>query len=203
MSLEKLLKKKKDKIEKRWFELVIKTYAPETVVIFKNHKNSFANPVGSTIFKGLKGVFSELLTDFDTENIKKLIDPLIRIRAVQNFSPSQAISFIFPLKMIIREELKKEFKDKDILEQFLQFSLKIDDLSLIAFDIYMVCKEKIYNLKAYEARNLFHKAFSRAGLVMEIPQEGPDKEGPDNQCQPTRQDVLQAGKTANFQYQAR
>ena len=203
MGLEKLLKKKKDTIEKKWFEWVIKTYAPETAVFFKNHKESFTNPVGSTTFKGLKGVFNELLTGFDTENIKNLMDPLIRIRAVQNFSPSQAVSFIFPLKNIIREELKKELKDKDILEQYLQFSLKIDDLSLIAFDIYMSCKEKIYNLKAYEARNLIHKAFSRAGLVEEIPQEGPDKEGPDNKCQSTHQAVLQTGKTANFQYQAR
>jgi hypothetical protein len=40
-------------------------------------------------------------------------------------------------------------------------------LGLLAFDIYMQCREKIYELKANEMKERTFKAFARAGLVKE------------------------------------
>ena len=51
--------------------------------------------------------------------------------------------------------------------------VKIDRLLLLAFDIYMECREKIYDLKANEEKNKVFKAFKRAGLISEISDDRP------------------------------
>jgi len=52
--------------------------------------------------------------------------------------------------------------------QLLEFESKIDQLCLLAFDLYMDCKEKIYELSANETRNRTFRAFERAGLITDV-----------------------------------
>ena len=174
MGLKSLLEKKKSAIIKDWFEAVAATYAPDTAAFFKRQKDPFANPVGNTIFSGLKKLFDELLLQMDHEKIKSCLDPLIRIRAVQDFSPSEATSFILSLKKVIITNLQKELRDIQILNEFLQFESKIDTLSLIAFDIFVECREKIYELKVTTERNKIYSAFARAGLIDDAPDNPPN-----------------------------
>ena len=124
------------------------------------------NPVSS--------ILDELLKGIDYKTITTFLDPIIRIRAVQNFSPSQATGFIFFLKNVIRENLLKEISEEQIINELLLFESKIDELSLIAFNLYMQCREKIYELKANGMKNRTFRAFERAGLVKEIPAVEPD-----------------------------
>ena len=94
-------------------------------------------------------------------------DPIIRIRAIQDFSPSQAVGFMFDLKTIIRETVPVETKDGRNIEALHALDRRIDQLGLLAFDIYMQCREKILDLKANEMRARTYAAFSRAGLIKE------------------------------------
>lgn len=171
MRIDDLLKQKKATIVKEWFNMVINTYPLDTSRFLKKQKDPFANPVGNTILQGLGPLFDELVMDMDTDTITNLLDPIVRIRAVQvMFSPSQAVAFIFSLKEAVRKILKKELLDNKILNELLLFESKIDELGLIAFDIFVKCREQIYKFKAYEERNRTFRAFKRAGLVAEIPE---------------------------------
>jgi hypothetical protein len=174
MSLNHLLAQRKTAIVKMWFTSTIKTYPPDTAKFLKNQKDPFANPVGRTIYHGLEGLFDELLKEMNHKSIQSLIDPIIRIRAIQNFSPFQATSFIFFLKDAVRATIQKENPEAALFNELLLFESKIDELGLMAFDIYMKCREKIYEIKANEMKNRTFKAFKRAGLVREIPAEQPD-----------------------------
>ena len=174
MRLNNLLAQRKTAILKNWFTLAIETYPPDTASFLKRQKDPFANPVGRTISLGLEALFNELLKEMDYEIITSFLDPIIRIRAIQNFSPSQAVSFIFLLKKAIRENTKKEVPEEQLFNELLLFESKIDQLVMIAFNLYMQCKEKIYDLKANEMRNSTYKAFKRAGLVREMPVDEPD-----------------------------
>ncbi len=174
MGLKKLLEKKKSAIIKEWFEAVSGTYAPDTADFFKRQKDPFANPVGSTILNGLKKLFDELLLQMNHQEIKSILDPLIRSRAVQDFSPTQDTSFILSLNKIIIKNLQKELRDIHILNEFLQLEPKIDTLCLIAFDIYVECREKIYELKVTTERNKIYSAFARAGLIDDAPENPPN-----------------------------
>lgn len=175
MGLSNLLKKKKAVIIKEWFNLAVNSYPPDTAYFLKKQKDRFANPVGSTISQNLGPLFDELVMDMDQNTITNLLDPIIRIRAVQVIlSPSQAVTFIFSLKEAVRKNLKKELIDNKILNELLLFESKIDKLGLIAFDIFVKCREKVYELKATGERNRVFRAFQRAGLVSEIPDGKPD-----------------------------
>jgi hypothetical protein len=174
MRLNNLLAQRKTAIIKNWFTLAVETYPPDTASFLKRQKDPFANPVGRTISQGLETLFNELLKEMDHETIISFLDPIIRIRAIQNFSPAQAVSFIFLLKKAIRENIKKEALEEQLFSELLLFESKIDELVMIAFNLYMQCKEKIYDLKANEMRNTTYKAFKRAGLVREMPVDEPD-----------------------------
>ena len=103
----------------------------------------------------------------DLATITSLLDPIIRIRAAQNFTPSQATAFVLSLKKALRENLAKELHDLSSIRELFEFESKIDQLCLMAFDIYMQCREKIYQIGANETRNRTFKAFERAGLISE------------------------------------
>ncbi|MEZ4526517.1 MAG: RsbRD N-terminal domain-containing protein [Desulfobacterales bacterium] len=175
MGVEILLAERKSAVVKKWFEHVVDTYPPDTAKFLKQQKDPFANPVGSTTMESLKGVFDEMLkAQPDRDLLSALLDPVIRIRAVQAmFTPSQAVSFIFFLKQIVRQETEKELKDRQKLTDLQDFEKKIDELALIAFNIYMQCAQTIFQLKASHEKSKIYSAFSRAGLVEEIPEDGP------------------------------
>ncbi len=171
MILNTLLEQRKTAIVKKWFAATIETYPSDTAKFLKSRKDPFANPVGRTLYQGLEVLFDELLKETDHDVMRSFLDPIIRIRAIQNFSPSQATGFIFFLKNVIRDNIKKE---DQLFSELLLFESKIDELGLIAFNLYMNCREKIYELKANEMKNTTFRAFERAGLVRETPAELPD-----------------------------
>jgi hypothetical protein len=168
--LAKILEQKKAVIVQKWFDLTAQTYAPDTAEFLKNKKDAFANPVGSTMLNGIKVLLDQLIHTMDPGTTISHLDPIIRIRAVQNFTPSQATAFIPSLKKILRENLKKELRDNQIAAELLKLESKIDQLCLMAFDIYMQCREKIYQISANETRNRTFRAFERAGLISGSPE---------------------------------
>ncbi|MGW8325804.1 MAG: RsbRD N-terminal domain-containing protein [Desulfobacterales bacterium] len=174
MRLNTLLAQKKTAIIKKWFAATVETYPSDTAKFLKSQKDPFANPVGRTIYQGLAALFDELLKETDHNIMQSLLDPIIRIRAIQNFSPSQATSFIFFLKNVIRNNIKEEDFQGQLFSELLLFESKIDELSLMAFNLFMNCREKIYEIKANEMKNRTFRAFERAGLVREMPAEQPD-----------------------------
>lgn len=168
--LKGLIQKNKNEIIKNWFEATIQTYAPDTAQFFKGQKDQFGNPVGSITSKGIAFLLDQLLEPFDPDAVKAYLDPIIRIRAIQDFSPSQATGFILLLKKILRENLASELQNSANILQLLEFESKIDRLCLLAFDLYMDCKEKIYEISANETRHRTLRAFERAGLIVDVSQ---------------------------------
>jgi len=173
MGLSYLLEKKKSSIVKKWFEFVIDTYAPDAALFFKNQTDDLLNPVGGTTRSIIEKLFEALLKNVDADSIAATMEPLIKIRAVQNFSPSQAVGFLFVLKTLIRKELKKELK-KINPEELVWIDTRIDSLALIGFDVFVQCREKIYDLRTNTERSKIYTAFARAGLIKEIAADEPD-----------------------------
>jgi len=169
--LDNLLTHKRSTILKKWFNVVIETYPPETAVFLKKQKDRFANPVGSSILQGIEGIFEDILRGIDHEKVPTFLDNIIRIRAVQDFSPSQAIVFVFLLKKVIREELRKEIRENGLSEELLTLESRIDELALLAFDIFMQCREKIYDIKAMELNNQTYSLLKRAKLVIDLEEQ--------------------------------
>jgi hypothetical protein len=173
MDLGKFLWERRKTIAKRWFEALIDSYPDETSRFLKKQKDRFANPVGQTLSLGITQILEQLLGGQNTEGLRPALDPIIRIRAVQDFAPSQALAFVFLLKKVLREELGKEGEGKGPVQELFDLECRIDELALLSFDLFMLCREKIYELKASELKHQTFRLLERAKLVVESPPEKP------------------------------
>lgn len=181
MNLQDHLSKKKAAILRRWFKKILETYPADTSRFLKREKNPFANPVGSAISQGIEGLYEGLVRGTASAEASSFLDNIIRIRAIQEFSPSEAIGFVFSLKEAIREELKNEIGDKPFSNELLTFEARIDELALLSFDIYMKCREKLYELKSNEIRNRTFMLLERSEYVSGISEhDGVPESGKDN-----------------------
>jgi hypothetical protein len=178
MTLGTFLSQKRSAILEKWFDLIIKTYPVDTQGFLKRQKNRFANPVGYTISKEIAAIYDGLFGEEDsTDRISAFLDRIIRIRAIQDFSPSAAIAFVFFLKKVIREELENEPWEGNMADELWKLEEKIDHLALLSFDIYMKCREKIYELKENEVKNMTFRLLQRANIIWENPEQKQDKDG--------------------------
>lgn len=168
MNLKHLLKENRSRITKKWCDAVLATYPEQSQKFLRKQKDAIANPIGSTISQGLESIFHELLNDPESDEISLFLDNIVRVRAIQDFSPSQAVGFMFELKEIVREELKAEIGQKGISEELISFESEIDGLALRCFDIYTRCREKIFEIRVNEVRNQSARLLKMAGLVCEI-----------------------------------
>ena len=176
MSLRDLLMEKRAAILKRWLDIIFDTYPAETSIFLRKQKDQFANPVGYTLAQGTEAIFDELLCGADVKKATPFIDSIMRIRAVQDGTPSRALVFIFLLKDIIREMLGQTLREPHLAEEMVSLESAIDALGLRAFDSFMKCREKIYDLKANETRNMTFRLLQKARLMAEIPGEYQDDE---------------------------
>jgi len=166
MDLKGLLSGKRSEILKMWLERTLKPYPPEATAFLKKTQSQFTNPVGHTISRGLENIFDGLLQEIPIDQISLLLDGIIRIMAVQGLAPSQALAFMMQLKKVIRETAEKE--KIRVPDELLTLESRIDLLTLTSFDIYMSCREKIYELKANESRNMTYRLLQRAKLLSEV-----------------------------------
>ncbi len=163
MDLKQALGKNREPFIKKWFQATIDTYPTQTAKILGKDSNRFDNPIGAITHETIADVFNLILDDFTPESLEQKLDPVIRIRAVQAFSASEAVSFVFELKKIGEALLD--------IEMIREFDKLVDQIALASFNRFMKCREEIFLLKATESKRRIHKAFERAGLVAELTEE--------------------------------
>ena len=172
------LSRKRSSIVRDWFERILETYPEDTSRFLKKEKDPFANPVRHTILQGIEGVYDELLKEGESpEALNEFLDKVIRIRSVQGLSPSQALAFVFSLKGVVRQVLGKEIRENRLHDQLLLFETRIDALALRAFDVYMGCREEIYELRVNEVKRMREQALrllERTDRVFRKRQENED-----------------------------
>jgi hypothetical protein len=169
---QEILQQKKPEILRRWIDLVLDTYPADTKKFLKSQKNRFSNPVGAAISEGLEGLLDRLLEGEGLEAASTFLDRIIRIRAVQDFSPSKAIAFVPQLKGIVRELTSSHRKRGEFsMEELFDFETRVDRLSLMAFDTFMACREKLYEIRANELRNRTARLLRKTNLFYELQDE--------------------------------
>jgi hypothetical protein len=159
MEFEDLLSKNQLAILKRWFDLILETYPANTAALMRKDRNQFTNPVGSTISQEIEVLYKGLLEGKNSEGFSASLNSILKIRSVQDFSPSNAVGFIFLLKKAMEETLKREIREEPMREEWLKFLSRIDELALRAFDIYMDCREKICEIRINQAKSEKEMAF--------------------------------------------
>ena len=169
-----ILKESQSAIVDRWLADTLATYQSGAAEFFQHTKDPFANPVGNALMKGLAGIFDCLLAESPLESTRGNLDEIIKIRAVQDFSSSQAPSFIFLLKNAVRTELGGKVVNPELLADLAEFESRIDQVALLAFEIYTNCREQVYKLKVDELKrsiSTIMTTFCRNGIKLDLAPE--------------------------------
>jgi len=151
MELTEALSKKKKEILAVWIERTLDSYISPG--FFKKSKDQFANPVGFNIANGLTALLEFLLDNADPQAYLKPLDQVVRIRAVQEFTPSQAIAPFLELKWVVKQVLSGDKDTQPLLRMLDTLDCDIDRMALAAFDIYTECREQLYRNRVRELKS--------------------------------------------------
>ena len=163
MQLRELLDSKKAAIVDRWCDLTLRVYPQESARLIRHEKDRFQNPVGRVTRESLESLFEGLRTGRPTEEMADALDGIVRIRAVQDLSCSAALAFIFELKRTIRDELDQDALRRVPVAELAALETGIDRLALQAFDLFVLCREKIHELRIGEIKRRSSVLFERLG----------------------------------------
>jgi RsbT co-antagonist protein rsbRD N-terminal domain len=106
----------------------------------------FRDPVGYTVREALPVLLDVALGSNPVEDAVAPLERLMRIRAVQDLTPAQAVGFLFELKPLLREFGGPADFARDG---------RIDALALLAFDRYVRCREDAHAIQLRELRRRF------------------------------------------------
>ena len=170
MTFRQLLQEHQDAIVKRWLEAALATYPAESAAAFRRQQDPFANPVGHSLRAGTRGIFEALLDGMDAERIRQHLREIIKIRAVQQMSASQAVAFVFLLKQAVRAELPDVVSDPQLALELAKLEGQIDRIALAAFDLFVQQREQVYELRVNEVKR------SVSWIVEKMNQRDPEPE---------------------------
>ena len=135
-----VLAQKRASILEKWLEQTLATYPSQTAGFLRKETDRFRNPVGSTLKEGLATLVAEITGEMDMARVRPAIESTVRLRAVQDFTAAQATSFVFALRGILNESSEGGCPAA--------WQTRIDEIALLAFDLYTKCREEIYQIKA-------------------------------------------------------
>jgi hypothetical protein len=147
-----ILVDERETVLEMWFDAIAKTYPRQTSDFLAKQKDRFRNPLGYAIERAIGPIYEQIVTDMNETELLDSLDGIVRIRSVQEFNPSEAVAFVFDLKTIIREVVG----DRSIvLEQsgaLAEIDSRIDRVAMLAFDKYMECRQKLFEIRTDEIR---------------------------------------------------
>jgi len=161
MTFTELLSKRRKAIHEAWMKRILAVYPPESVKLIGREKDRFKNPIGSTLNDGTTALMDALVAGGDRESLRNAVEGMIRLRAVQVERASEAVSFVFALRDVVGTTLENEADPEDLVA----FVARIETLVLDAFDFYMQCREKVFEIRLAELRNRTFKLLEREGEV--------------------------------------
>ncbi len=151
VDITKCFSEHEEKIAARWIDYTLSTYTSSE--FFKNETDPFANPIGGTVNAALRELLSLLIQSAGRSAYQKPLQEIIAIRAVQQFSPSQAVAPINAVKHIVREVFAAEKKGSSFSDGLYDFDFAVDIALLAAFDLYMEFRERLYSVRLREIKS--------------------------------------------------
>jgi hypothetical protein len=151
-SLATMLMERRSALIDQWFHQLLRIYPDSSVNFLSQHRDPFRNPVGHTLKQGLATIFDALVQETDLSAVQPALEDIIRIRAVQDISASQAVAFTFHFKRMIRAELAADAAR--FPEEIAALEARVDEMVLLAFDLYAKCRERISEIRENESRRM-------------------------------------------------
>jgi hypothetical protein len=151
MDLAEAFRNYREKIVNKWVEYTLSTYTSSE--FFKRERDKFSNPIGGNVREALDRLFVLLAKGADPEEFKGPVEQIVRLRAVQEFTPAQAVAPLNAVKHITRDILAKDKERSVFIKDLYDFEFAVDLAVLAAFDIYMESRERLYKVRMSEVKS--------------------------------------------------
>lgn len=154
MDLAEAFRNYREKIVNKWVDYTLSTYTSSE--FFMREKNKFSNPIGASVRDALDRLFVLLSQGADPDEFRGPVEQIIRLRAVQEFTPAQAVAPLNAVKHITREELAGDKERSVFIKDLYDFEFAVDLAVLAAFDIYVESRERLYKVRIAEIKSGSH-----------------------------------------------
>jgi hypothetical protein len=151
----------RDKVLEKWFKRIAETYPKVTAAFLTSQQDRFRNPVGHAISRAIGPIYDQVVSGMDEDVVSEALEEILKIRAVQDFSASEAVGFVFALKCVIRDVAGGGPGDPRPLEEI---DARVDRVALLAFDKYSECRERLHGIRANEIRARSMRLLERAAI---------------------------------------
>jgi hypothetical protein len=145
----------------RWRGRILESYPDEAGRFLERESDRFANPVGHALREVTTAAVAALADGRKPEELGAILDDVVRIRAVQELSPALAVSFVLELKPAVREVLGDAVESAGARAELETIEAWVDRLLLVAFDLYVRCREQVFRIRVNEIRNRSLKVMER------------------------------------------
>jgi len=151
-SLFSLLTDGKSTIVREWMRRTMESNAGPTPPHLSIKEDPLRNPAGQILRTGLSALWDGLVSGAEPAALEPALTEIIKLRAVQELTPAQAVSFVLLLKHILRESLQDE--GARVPDEIRTIEQRIDALALQAFDAFTLCRERIQEIRVNEVRRM-------------------------------------------------
>lgn len=172
--LSELLGGRRDALLGAWRRRILAAYPEETQAFLTEKKDPFGNPVGAALEEGTAAILAYLIDGGDRDELGGSLQHLVRIRAVQQFSPAQAVGFVFQLKDVVRGELGGSLSSEALFGELLAFESRIDDVTMVCMELYTEAREQLYRSQLKSVHRQSYKLVERMNRMMRVPGEAAD-----------------------------
>jgi hypothetical protein len=153
MKIQELFEQNRSAILDRWRDLILDSYPKEAGLFFRAEGNRFHNPVGHSIARATEVLYDGVVLEREPGQVPEALETLVRLRAVQDFSASQAVAFCFLLKRVLREFFEEAGGGGgSAWLELAAVERHLDELTASAFDLYARCREQVFEIRQNELK---------------------------------------------------
>jgi hypothetical protein len=175
-----LCRTEREEILAKWSEAVSASYPLDMAGFARTLEDPFRNPGGHAIRLALEDIYTAVSGGLSSENLlRNSMEMFVKLRAVQNFTPVQALGVVYLLKPLLRERVLPACLQNGLLDEYLEAESRLDAAALLACDIYVASRERVFEERVGEIRR------QHAQLVRWAQKKGAGGETPGSKSAPT------------------
>jgi len=153
-------------IRKSWFKALVSEYPEESARHIGSSTDEFANPIGHVIGEVADSMVKGLAEGAPASELAERMFPLIKIKAVQSFTPAEAMNCLLALKRMVLSRLKTSgHEDAEAIAA--SVDLLFDEMLCLCFNLYCQCRDKLHEVKEDELKRNLFMLLKRSGALDE------------------------------------
>ena len=139
-----LCRTEQEQILVKWNAAILATYPLDMTGFARTQEDRFRNPGGHAIRLALEEVYTAVSGGLSSERLLRgSLEMFVKLRAVQDFTPVQALGVVYLLKPLLRERVLPACLQDGLLDEYLEAEYRLDTAAILVCDIYVASRERV------------------------------------------------------------